>query len=72
MPMPSSQPAGSPQVKTEPTVKIEPGLDGTPTMPQGTRPAGVQERVIQQLQSQYGERAAGSAVAARLAAGELM
>ena len=47
-------------MKTEPTVKIEPGLEATPAMPQGTRPAGVQERVIQQLQSQYGERAAGS------------
>ena len=58
--MPSSQPAGSPQVKKEPTVKIEPGLEGTPAIPQGTRPAGVQERVIQQLQCQYGERAAGS------------
>ena len=58
--MPSSQPSGSPQVKTEPTIKTEPGLDAPPSMSQGTRPAGVQERVIQQLQSQYGERAAGS------------
>ncbi len=56
--MPSGQASG---IKTEPAIKTEPGLEGTSTMTQGTRPAGVvQERVIQQLQSQYGERAAGS------------
>lgn len=53
--MPSGQASG---VKTEPSVKIEPGLEGAPGMPQGTRPT--EERVIQQLQSQYGDRAAGS------------
>lgn len=55
--MPSGQGQG---IKTEPGVKVEPGLEGTPSAPQGGRPPVVQERVIQQLQTQYGERAAGS------------
>ncbi|RYP61374.1 hypothetical protein DL771_010161 [Monosporascus sp. 5C6A] len=59
-PMPTGPPSAETRVKMEPGVKVEPGLEGTPNMSQATRPAGVQERVIQQLQSQYGDRAAGS------------
>jgi transcription initiation factor TFIIA large subunit len=63
MPMQTAQPAGEVRVKTEPTVKIEPGLEGN-QMPQpvsgGDPPSVAQQRVIAQLQNQYGDRAAAS------------
>ncbi|KAL7620261.1 transcription factor IIA subunit alpha [Parahypoxylon ruwenzoriense] len=62
MPMPDVQPLSEPAVKPEPGVKIEPGLENTSMItqvPQQNNQA-VQQRVIQQLQSQYGERAAAS------------
>ncbi|KAI5863021.1 TFIIA-domain-containing protein [Durotheca rogersii] len=46
-------------MKPEPGVKIEPGLEGASILSQQSTHA-VQQRVIQQLQSQYGERAAAS------------
>ncbi|TGJ87556.1 hypothetical protein E0Z10_g1171 [Xylaria hypoxylon] len=63
MPMPGGQLTGDTRIKAEPTVKIEPGLEGN-QMPQGI-PQGdpnniAQQRVIAQLQNQYGDRAAAS------------
>ncbi|CAJ2499963.1 Uu.00g028160.m01.CDS01 [Anthostomella pinea] len=60
MPMPGGHPTGNTYIKSEPGVKIEPGLEGTPAMSQGAGQAIAQERVIAQLQNQYGERAAAS------------
>jgi len=63
MPMQAAQPTGEVRVKTEPTVKIEPGLEGNqiPQTISGGDPQSVaQQRVIAQLQNQYGDRAAAS------------
>ncbi|KAI0594801.1 transcription factor IIA, alpha/beta subunit [Biscogniauxia sp. FL1348] len=62
MPMPGGQSANDPQVKPEPGVKIEPGLENAPAVPQAGQQGGpiAQQRVIAQLQHQYGERAAAS------------
>ncbi|KAI0392788.1 transcription factor IIA, alpha/beta subunit [Xylariaceae sp. FL0594] len=64
MPMQVAQPTGDVRVKTEPNVKIEPGLEGN-QMPQSMSGVGdpqsvAQQRVIAQLQNQYGDRAAAS------------
>ncbi|KAI1082013.1 TFIIA-domain-containing protein [Whalleya microplaca] len=68
MPAPVGQPPNDPRIKPEPGVKTEPGLENSSPMPpqaaqhQGGHQNGqaVQQRVIQQLQSQYGDRAAAS------------
>ncbi|KAI2471348.1 transcription factor IIA, alpha/beta subunit [Annulohypoxylon bovei var. microspora] len=63
MPMPGVQPSRDPTIKPEPGVKTEPGLEHTPLIPQAGPQAGsdvVHERVSQQLQSMYGDRAAAS------------
>ncbi|KAI0009440.1 transcription factor IIA, alpha/beta subunit [Xylariaceae sp. FL0662B] len=68
MPTPGGQSPNDPRIKPEPSVKIEPGLESTPMIPlanqhqSGHQGGGqaVQQRVIQQLQSQYGDRAAAS------------
>ncbi|KAI1106174.1 transcription factor IIA, alpha/beta subunit [Jackrogersella minutella] len=63
MPMSGGQPSNDPMIKPEPSVKTEPGLEHTPMISQAAQQAGsgvVQERVSQQLQSMYGERAAAS------------
>ncbi|KAI8965417.1 transcription factor IIA, alpha/beta subunit [Daldinia sp. FL1419] len=62
MPTAGGQPPNGPGIKPEPDVKTEPGLD-TPMMTQTSQQSGpgvVQERVSQQLQSMYGDRAAAS------------
>jgi transcription initiation factor TFIIA large subunit len=64
MPVPiiAGQPTGDSGIKIEPVVKIEPGLEGN-QMPQPGSQADqniAQQRVIAQLQNQYGERAAAS------------
>ncbi|KAJ8123364.1 hypothetical protein ONZ43_g671 [Nemania bipapillata] len=62
MPMPVSHPTNDARIKTEPGVKIEPGLESN-TMPQpiqGDLNNIAQQRVIAQLQNQYGDRAAAS------------
>ncbi|KAI0452695.1 transcription factor IIA, alpha/beta subunit [Xylaria acuta] len=63
MSMPVGQPTGDARIKTEPAVKIEPGLEGN-QMPQpisqGDMNNIAQQRVIAQLQNQYGDRAAAS------------
>ncbi|KAI1448760.1 transcription factor IIA, alpha/beta subunit [Annulohypoxylon stygium] len=59
--MPGAQPSRDPTIKSEPGVKTEPGLE--PSFPQVAQQGGsdvVQERVSQQLQSLYGDRAAAS------------
>lgn len=56
----AGQPSNDHMVKPEPGVKTEPGLEGTPMMAQAHNPGVVQERVTQQLQSMYGDRAAAS------------
>ncbi|OTB19241.1 hypothetical protein K445DRAFT_54125 [Daldinia sp. EC12] len=63
MPMAGGQPSNGPGIKSEPNVKTEPGLENSPMMTQTTQQSGpgvVQERVSQQLQSMYGDRAAAS------------
>ncbi|KAI1414027.1 transcription factor IIA, alpha/beta subunit [Hypoxylon sp. FL1857] len=63
MPMPGGQPSNDPMIKPEPGVKTEPGLDHTPMITQAAQHSGpevVQQRVSQQLQSMYGDRAAAS------------
>ncbi|KAF3057274.1 Transcription initiation factor IIA large subunit [Daldinia childiae] len=60
MPMAGGQPSNGSGVKPEPSVKTEPGLDNGSMMTQQSGPAVVQERVSQQLQSMYGDRAAAS------------
>ncbi|KAI1501146.1 transcription factor IIA, alpha/beta subunit [Biscogniauxia marginata] len=62
MPVPGAQSTNDPQVKPEPGVKIEPGLESAPAVPQAGQQGGpiAQQRVIAQLQHQYGERAAAS------------
>ncbi|KAI1465498.1 transcription factor IIA, alpha/beta subunit [Daldinia caldariorum] len=62
MPMAGGQPSNGSGIKSEPGVKTEPGLENSP-MTQTTQQSGpgvVQERVSQQLQSMYGDRAAAS------------
>ncbi|KAI1774611.1 TFIIA-domain-containing protein [Hypoxylon cercidicola] len=60
----AGQPPNDSMVKPEPNVKTEPGLEGSPMMSQAHsnnhNPAVVQERVTQQLQNMYGDRAAAS------------
>ncbi|KAI4859270.1 TFIIA-domain-containing protein [Hypoxylon rubiginosum] len=58
----AGQPPNDTMVKPEPAVKTEPGLEGSPMMSQAhsNNPGVVQERVTQQLQSMYGDRAAAS------------
>ncbi|KAI0881217.1 transcription factor IIA, alpha/beta subunit [Annulohypoxylon maeteangense] len=61
--MPGSQPLRDAAIKSEPGVKTEPDLEHTPSFPQAAQQGGsdvVQERVSQQLQSMYGDRAAAS------------
>ncbi|KAI1459999.1 transcription factor IIA, alpha/beta subunit [Annulohypoxylon moriforme] len=59
--MPGSQPSRDPAIKSEPGVKTEPGLEPTTAFPQVQQGSDVvQERVSQQLQSLYGDRAAAS------------
>ncbi|KAI1165735.1 transcription factor IIA, alpha/beta subunit [Nemania serpens] len=63
MPMSMGHPTGDPRIKPEPSVKIEPGLEGNPMhqpLPQGDMSNIAQQRVIAQLQNQYGERAAAT------------
>ncbi|KAK5632693.1 hypothetical protein RRF57_008407 [Xylaria bambusicola] len=63
MPVPAGQTTGDPRIKPEPNVKIEPGLEGNQmpqAIPQGDPNNIAQQRVIAQLQNQYGERAAAS------------
>ncbi|KAK9416491.1 putative Transcription factor IIA, alpha/beta subunit [Seiridium unicorne] len=55
--MPSyGQPPSNNGVKAEPGIKTEPGLDSMPAMTQFTNPE-VRDRVINNLQTQYGSRA---------------
>ncbi|KAF2969985.1 hypothetical protein GQX73_g3587 [Xylaria multiplex] len=61
MPMPMQ--AGQPTIKPEPNIKTEPGLESNQmpqAPPQGDPNNIAQQRVIAQLQNQYGERAAAS------------
>ncbi|KAI1804737.1 transcription factor IIA, alpha/beta subunit [Daldinia bambusicola] len=64
MPMAGGQPSNGSGIKSEPGVKTEPGLENSPMMTQAnTQQSGagvVQERVSQQLQNMYGDRAAAS------------
>ncbi|KAI1123244.1 transcription factor IIA, alpha/beta subunit [Nemania abortiva] len=63
MPMPVSHSTGDARVKAEPGVKIEPGLEGSTMIqpaPQSDPANIAQQRVIAQLQNQYGDRAAAS------------
>ena len=63
MPVAASQNTGDARIKSEPNVKIEPGLEGNQmpqAIPQGDPSSIAQQRVIAQLQNQYGERAAAS------------
>lgn len=63
MPMSMGHSNGDPRIKTEPSVKIEPGLEGNPMpqhLPQGDMSNIAQQRVIAQLQNQYGDRAAAT------------
>ncbi|KAI3340670.1 transcription factor IIA, alpha/beta subunit-domain-containing protein [Ustulina deusta] len=63
MPMPAGQSTSDARIKSEPSVKIEPGLEGTQMpqpVPQGDPSNIAQQRVIAQLQNQYGDRAAAS------------
>ncbi|KAI1749677.1 transcription factor IIA, alpha/beta subunit [Xylaria castorea] len=63
MPMPMGQPTGDARIKTEPIVKIEPGIEGNQAsqpISQGDMNNIAQQRVIAQLQNQYGDRAAAS------------
>jgi transcription initiation factor TFIIA large subunit len=55
-PPPSNQPVG---VKAEPGVKVEPGLDNAPQVPlmNSTSNTAVQARVINNLQTAFGDRA---------------
>lgn len=62
MPMPGGQPSNDHMLKPDPAIKAEPGLESS-MMPQAHQQNGqgvVQERVTQQLQSMYGDRAAAS------------
>ncbi|KAI2628014.1 transcription factor IIA, alpha/beta subunit [Hypomontagnella submonticulosa] len=61
MPAPG-QPSGDPVIKNEPGVKTEPGLENNPMLTQSAQGNArmVQERVSQQLQNMYGDRAAAS------------
>ncbi|KAI1743431.1 transcription factor IIA, alpha/beta subunit-domain-containing protein [Xylaria scruposa] len=61
--MQMGQPTGDARIKTEPTVKVEPGMEGNlapQPIPQGDMSNIAQQRVIAQLQNQYGDRAAAS------------
>ncbi|KAI8628897.1 transcription factor IIA, alpha/beta subunit [Xylariaceae sp. FL1651] len=60
IPVPPGQPTDA-RIKTEPGVKIEPGLEGSlsQSVQQGDHSIA-QQRVIAQLQNQYGDRAAAS------------
>ncbi|KAI1425815.1 transcription factor IIA, alpha/beta subunit [Xylaria sp. FL1777] len=63
VPVPASQSPGDARIKPEPNVKIEPGLEGNQmpqAIPQGDPNNIAQQRVIAQLQNQYGDRAAAS------------
>ncbi|KAI1821291.1 transcription factor IIA, alpha/beta subunit [Xylaria intraflava] len=63
IPMPTGPSTSDARIKTEPTVKIEPGLEGNQMpqpIPQGDPNNIAQQRVIAQLQNQYGDRAAAS------------
>ncbi|KAJ3572478.1 hypothetical protein NPX13_g5036 [Xylaria arbuscula] len=65
VPMPAAvgQVTGDARIKPEPNVKVEPGLEGNQipqAIPQGDPSSIAQQRVIAQLQNQYGERAAAS------------
>ncbi|KAI1392864.1 TFIIA-domain-containing protein [Hypoxylon trugodes] len=63
MPMAGVQQSNDPVIKPEPSVKTEPGLENSPMMSQAPQQGGaaaVQERVSQQLQNMYGDRAAAS------------
>ncbi|KAI0109265.1 transcription factor IIA, alpha/beta subunit [Nemania sp. FL0031] len=63
MPMAASHSNGDARIKTEPGVKIEPGLENSTVIqpvPQGDTNNIAQQRVIAQLQNQYGDRAAAS------------
>ncbi|KAI0016152.1 transcription factor IIA, alpha/beta subunit [Xylariomycetidae sp. FL0641] len=68
MPMPGGQPTTDPRIKPEPGVKIEPGLDNASAMPRMTPMPQVhqqngelvQDRVVAQLQRQFGDRAAAT------------
>ncbi|KAI0199799.1 transcription factor IIA, alpha/beta subunit [Astrocystis sublimbata] len=63
VPMPAGQPSGDARIKPEPAVKVEPGLENTQmpqAIPQGDMSNIAQQRVIAQLQNQYGDRAAAS------------
>ncbi|KAI0539799.1 transcription factor IIA, alpha/beta subunit [Xylaria digitata] len=63
VPMQAGQSTGDVRIKAEPTVKIEPGLEGNQmpqAIPQGDPNNIAQQRVIAQLQNQYGDRAAAS------------
>ncbi|KAI0874908.1 transcription factor IIA, alpha/beta subunit [Hypoxylon argillaceum] len=62
MPVPVSHSTSDARIKPEPGVKIEPGLEGN-TVPQpiqGDANNIAHQRVIAQLQNQYGDRAAAS------------
>ncbi|KAI0178913.1 transcription factor IIA, alpha/beta subunit [Hypoxylon sp. FL1284] len=58
----AGQPSNEPVAKSEPAIKTEPGLEGAPMVSQAHPNSSgvVQERVTQQLQSMYGDRAAAS------------
>ncbi|RWA06375.1 hypothetical protein EKO27_g8733 [Xylaria grammica] len=63
VPMTAGQSTGDARIKAEPTVKVEPGLEGNQipqAIPQGDPNNIAQQRVIAQLQNQYGDRAAAS------------
>ncbi|TRX93837.1 hypothetical protein FHL15_005219 [Xylaria flabelliformis] len=63
VPMPMGQPTSDARIKTEPAVKIEPGMEGNQApqpISQGDMNNIAQQRVIAQLQNQYGDRAAAS------------
>lgn len=63
MPMSIGQPSNDSMIKHEPGVKTEPGLENASMIPQAPQQGAhgvVQERVSQQLQSMYGDRAAAS------------
>ncbi|KAI0976684.1 transcription factor IIA, alpha/beta subunit [Xylaria arbuscula] len=63
VPVSNGQSHGDARIKPEPNVKIEPGLEGNQipqSVPQGDPNNIAQQRVIAQLQNQYGDRAAAS------------
>ncbi|KAI1179114.1 transcription factor IIA, alpha/beta subunit [Nemania sp. FL0916] len=60
VPMSTGHSAGDIRIKSEPGVKIEPGLESTLPITQGDPGSNAQQRAIAQLQNQYGDRAAAS------------